>query len=271
MKARYVDAHCHVQFEQYARDGTEIIEQMRLAGVVGVVVGVDLASSKKALALAETHEHLFAAVGLHPNYVGQELFDTQAFQSLMRHPKVVAIGECGLDYYRPDDANEKVRRMQKEVLREHIALAGTLNKPLIIHSRPTKGTQDAYRDLIELLREVKATQPKLSGDVHFFVGSVQEAEALFALDFTVSFTAVITFAREYDAVVRTVPLSKVLSETDAPYVAPFSRRRGRNDPLAVVEVVQKIAHIRGEDHETVRATLLANALRIFNMPGIEGV
>jgi TatD DNase family protein len=125
---------------------------------------------------------------------------------------------------------------------------------------------DAYIDLIEVLRAAKAEYPTLRGDIHFFVGGVAEAGALIALGFTISFTAVITFARDYDDVIKSAPLGSILSETDAPYVAPLSRRGARNDPLAVQDVVAKIAEIRGEDFEVVRQTLLANAKRLFALP-----
>lgn len=263
MNTRYIDVHSHLQFEQYAHDEEKIINQMREQGVASIVVGVDLVSSRKAVALAEKYEHLYAAVGLHPNHADQEFFDEAAYRALATHPKVVAIGECGLDFFRPVELNDEVKRAQKELLQKHIALAASLNKPLIIHCRPTKGTQDAYHDLIEIVRDAKKEHPKLHGDIHFFVGGVEEAEACIALGFTVSFTAVITFARDYDAVIRAVPLASILSETDAPYLAPVSRRGKRNDPLAVIDVVAKIADIRGENLEMVRQTLLANAQRLF--------
>lgn len=268
MNARYFDAHCHIQFEQYDNDQLELTEQMRVRQVAGIVVGVDLESSKKAIALAEQHEHLSASVGLHPNRV-EEWFDSKICADLAAHPKVVAIGECGLDFYRPAELTPAVKAEQKIVFADHIELAAKLDKPLIIHARPSKGTQDAYHELIEMLRDAKKRHPHLRGDVHFFVGGVVEMEALVALGFTISFTAVITFARDYDEVIRAAPLTSILAETDAPYVAPFSRRGQRNDPLAVEDVVAKIAEIRGEDIETVRQTLILNALALFAPTHIE--
>lgn len=266
MNIRYADAHCHIQFDQYAHDDSALVHRMEEEGVLGIVVGVDRESSEKAVALVEKYDHLYASVGLHPNRIAEESFDEEAYRKLTAHPKVVAIGECGLDYFRPADANEKVRRAQKNVLKKHIELASELDKPLIIHSRPSKGTQDAYADLISILREAKEPHPNLHGDIHFFVGGIGEADALTGLGFTLSFTAVITFARDYDAVIRAVPLDQILSETDAPYVAPAPRRGKRNDPLAVREVVSKIAAIRNEDPEMVRAALLKNARRLFALP-----
>ena len=290
MDIRYIDAHCHLQFEQYDKDREEVIEQMQAQGVAAIVVGCDLESSKKAVELAGQHEHLYAAVGVHPTDTS-ERFDTDDLLALAKHPKVVAIGECGLDYYRaqrantegsasvfakqakgassayfrPAEVNESEKARQKEAFSRQIILAAEQDLPLIIHARPSKGTMDAYHDVIALLTEAKGAYPDLRGDVHFFVGGVPEAEALIALGFTVSFTAVITFARDYDEAVRAVPLAGMLAETDSPYVAPLSRRGKRNDPLAVVDVAAKIADIRGEDPEAVRRALLANTKRLFGV------
>lgn len=275
MNMKYIDAHCHIQFEQYAEDDVALIARMREEGVAGIVVGIDLESSKKAVALAEKHEHLFACIGLHPTMESDEWFEAASYRELAKNPKVVAIGECGLDYFRPIEINNEIKHKQKAILNDQIVLAAELDRPIIIHCRPSKGTQhpvgypdagDAYHDLIEILKEAKNKYSNLRGDIHFFVGGITEAQIFQELGFTISFTAVITFARDYDAVIRSVPLTSILSETDAPYVAPLSRRGAQNDPLAVIEVVAKIAEIRGEPLETVRAALLANATRLFALP-----
>lgn len=263
MSENYFDAHCHIQLEDYEHDQPEILARMREEGIIGLVVGVDESSSRKAVALAAQHEHLYAAVGLHPNRVTNEKEDLTVYEELANDPKVVGIGECGLDYYRPTTLTDEVKENQKAALRAQIRLAAALDKPLVIHSRPSKGTQDAYRDLIALLKEEKVIRPNIRGDIHFFVGGIAEMEEFIALGFTVSFTAVITFARDYDDVIRATPLESILSETDAPYVAPASRRRERNDPMAVADVVATIAEIRKEDPEIVRKALLENAKRLF--------
>ncbi len=270
MTPRYVDAHCHVQFDAYASDHDDVIARMREREVAGVVVGCDLETSRKAIELAERHDHLFASVGLHPNRdsdpdLADGPFDARAYRTLAEHPAVVAIGECGLDYYRPASVTDAVKAEQKELFKQQIVLAAELDKPLIIHTRPAKGTMDAYHDAIALLQEAKANHPNLRGDIHFFVGGVEEARAFIELGFTLSFTAVVTFARDYDEVIRSVPLTSILAETDAPYVAPASRRGTRNDPLAVEEVVAALSSIRGEDQELVRATLLENTSRLFDL------
>ncbi len=261
MILRYVDAHCHLQFAEYEADNAELITHMAEQGVAGIVVGCDSSSSRAAVALAVQYEHLYAAVGQHPNQ--EEFFDAEEMRELLRHERVAAVGECGLDYYRPAEVTEAVIEAQKELFKKHIALAVEFNKPLIIHARPSKGTMDAYQDLIQLLVEAKKSAPHLRGDIHFFVGGVAEADALIELGFTLSFTAVVTFARDYDEVIRHVPLTSILAETDAPYVAPASRRGQRNDPLSVVDVVAKIAEIRGEELEHVRETLFKNTEGLF--------
>src|SRR3989344_4079573 len=182
MHIKYVDAHCHIQFEQYNEDDIKLIERMRDEGVAGIVVGVDAKSSREAILLTKEHEHLYASVGLHPNRVLNEHFDTESYRELARNPKVIAIGECGLDYYRlPTNETaysaEATKAKQKEILQKHIELAVELNKPLIIHARPSKGTMDAYIDLIEILKKEKIKYPNLLGDIHFFVGGVAEAQA----------------------------------------------------------------------------------------------
>ena len=136
----------------------------------------------------------------------------------------------------------------------------------MIHARPTKGTQDAYVDLINILRSYKKEHgERLRGDIHFFVGGIDEARELIELDFTLSYTAVLTFTHDYDEVVRFIPLTHLLSETDSPYVAPVSRRGQRNDPFSVRDLVQAMAAIRGESEEVVREAVLANARRVFGI------
>lgn len=260
MSLKYIDAHCHLQFEEYTKDRDELIKQMHDEKVGAIVVGVDEKSSREAVELAEKQENFFAAVGMHPIYSEQE-FNEKLFYELAGHQKVVAIGECGLDYYR--EINEEIKNKQKALFGKQISLAAALDKPLIIHVRASKNSNDAYQDIIEMLKEAKIKYPNLRGDVHFFAGGLAEAEEFFKLDFTISFTAVITFTNDYDEVIKTVPLQNMLAETDAPYVAPISRRGQRNDPLVVIDVAAKIAEIRNEDLETVRAALFENTKRLF--------
>lgn len=262
---KYFDAHCHIQFPQYDEDREELLKSMSEASVGGIVVGVDLESSRKAIALVEGRNDLFASVGLHPNSA-QHFEGIEEYRVLAAHPKVVALGECGLDNYRPEDA-EAAKPKQREVFLAHVALAAELRKPLMIHARPAKGTQDAYRDLIDILKDAKREHgDALTGNIHFFVGGIEEARAFIGLDFTLSYTAVLTFARDYDDVVCFAPLTHLITETDSPYVAPAPNRGRRNDPRAIPAVVEAIAAIRGEDSEKVRGDILQNAHRVFRIP-----
>lgn len=266
---KYFDAHCHIQFPQYDEDRAELMASMEQAGVGGIVVGVDLPSSKKALELVQDSSTLFASAGLHPNSA-QEFLETgiEPFTGLAADPKVVAIGECGLDNFRPEDA-EAAKPLQREVFLAHVELAARTRKPLMIHARPAKGTQDAYTDLIDILASAKREHgDALTGNVHFFVGGIEEARKLIDLDFTLSYTAVLTFTHDYDEVVRFAPLSHLITETDSPYVAPAPNRGKRNDPRAIPAVVGAIAGIRNEDQEQVRVHILQNVERVFKIPSV---
>lgn len=264
---KYFDAHCHIQFSGvggYDEDRDAVVKRMHDAEVGGLIVGTDRASSEAAIALADG-KTLFASVGLHPNDKPQEGYDDTIYEKLAQDPKVVAIGECGLDYFRPDEP-EKEKARQKDVFARHIQLAGTSGKPLMIHARPSKGSMDAYLDAFEMLVEAKREFPNLMGNMHFFVGDIEIAKKYLELGFTFSYTAVLTFTKDYDEVVRFIPLEHLLSETDSPYVAPAPNRGKRNEPTAVRNVVAAIARIRGEGEEEVRSALLANVQRVFHLP-----
>lgn len=264
---KYFDAHCHIQFPQYDEDRAEVLAGMEEVGVGGIVVGVDLESTKKAIELVKDKPSLFAAVGLHPN-AAPAFLETgfEPYIELARDTKVVAIGECGLDNFRPGDV-EAAKPLQREVFMAHVQLAAETRKPLMIHARPSKGTQDAYQDLIDILTAAKREHgDALTGNIHFFVGGIEEARKLIELDFTLSYTAVLTFTHDYDDVVRFAPLSHLITETDSPYVAPAPNRGRRNDPRAIPAVVDAIASIRNEDPEAIRVHILQNAQRVFKLP-----
>ena len=262
---KYFDAHCHVQFDPYDADRAAVIAAMQERDVGGMVVGVDLHSSVKALKLVENLPNFYASAGLHPNAVIDERFDEDSFRAILRHPKMKAVGECGLDNFRPTDV-EVVKVQQRKVFEKQIELAIEANKPMMIHSRPSKGTQDAYRDMIDILHAYKKEHgDRLRGDIHFFVGGIQEARDFVDLGFTMSFTAVLTFTRDYDKVVRFLPLTSIITETDSPYVAPSRIRGQRNEPVSVIDVVGAIAEVRGEEEEMVRKTVLTNARTLFSI------
>lgn len=263
MSFNYIDIHSHLQMPEYDSDREAVLARMKEAGVGTIVVGVDYESSKQAVEMAEKNENIYACVGLHPKDNTTEVFDTEAYKKLVQNPKVVAIGECGLDFFRLEGDSgkvEEIKAKQKKLFIQQIELAIEADKPLMLHCR------DAYREVLDILTPYKKQAgEKLRGNVHFFAGDVVIAREFIDLGFTVSFTGVITFARNYDEVIRSIPLESILSETDAPFVAPVPYRGKRNEPVYVIEVVKKLAEIRGEDLETVRIQLLENTKRVFGI------
>ncbi len=258
---KFIDIHGHVNFPEYDADREEVIKRAYDAGVGIIVVGTDLESSKKCVELAEKHEDMWAIIGMHPTEAGGT-FDVEAFQTLAINPKVVAIGECGLDYF-----HSKLEDIahQKEVFIKHIELANAVGKPLMLHVRNSHSSTNAYQEALVILRDYA----KVPANFHFFAGKMQDMKDAFAAGCTVSFTGVVTFAHHYDELVRSAPLEKIMTETDCPFVAPLSHRGKRNEPVYVIEIVNEIAKIRGEASgesvEMIREQLLANAVKFFGL------
>lgn len=273
------DIHAHLHDAAYAEDRESILKEMKDYGVGAITVGTDQVESKKALSLAQSHEHIFAAVGLHPADNVTEEFDHNFYKNLASDQKVIAIGECGLDYhyiktfFERDVKSGKVSwnkdaeaDRQQRIFEQQVELAVEVNKPLMLHGRPTKGTMDAYEDMLYILENAKKKHgTKLRGNAHFFVGNIDIAERFVQLGFTMSFSGVITFTKDYDDVVRYLPLTMIQAETDSPYATPAPFRGKRNSPMYVQEVVARIAVLRNEPLEEVRMQLLENAKRIFNI------
>ena len=257
---QYFDAHSHINDPRFDLDIGEVLSRMKEAGVWSLVVGTEKKLSSRAVLLARAHEGVFACVGLHPTDDKEEKFDDAFYRALATDPKTLAIGECGLDYFRINE-EEKEKVHQMDTFESQLELAVSLSKPLMIHCR------NAHPDMLDILASKKRENgEKLRGNIHFFSEGPETAKKYFDLDFTVSFTGVITFARDYDETVRYAPLDLILSETDCPYVTPAPYRGKRNEPLYVIEVVKKISEIRAEDFETVREQLVKNALRVFKVP-----
>lgn len=258
-----IDAHSHLQLSEYDADRAEVVVRMKTAGVKTITVGVDDATSKSALALAEKYpDCLWATVGTHPADGGLDSFNIDTLRELAAHPKAVGIGECGLDYYRLKAGEDAVKEKQKEVFRAHIAVAEEVKKPLMIHCRPAKGTDDAYEDLVVELLNSKPHVPVI---IHFFVGSKAVAERLLVLDCYFTFGGVITFARDYDGAIAVIPMDRIMAETDAPFVAPVPHRGKRNEPAYVGEVVKKLAELKGISFEEVVRITAETAVHIFKL------
>jgi len=254
MTPKIFDTHSHLNFPQFDKDREEVIKRMRENGIWTICVGTDKKISREAVELAEldTEGGIFTAVGLHPTDSNED-FDMDYYRQLASHPKVVAIGECGLDFFRVKDRAEQAE--QKELFKKHIELAVELNKPLIIHCR------DAHKETIDILSAYAARG--LKGVIHFFSGNWEEAQKYFDWGFNVSFAGPITFTDEYDEVIRKSPLEKIMAETDSPFVAPAPHRGKRNEPSFVTEIIKKIAQVREISYEEVTTTTTQNAIKMF--------
>ncbi len=271
---KYWDIHSHLNDSRFDGDIEDVLSRMREASVGSIVVGTDLRMSQRAIRLAEANTDLFATIGLHPTDNDKEEFESMVYEKLAAHPRVVAIGECGIDYFRLEDEQRagKIVNMdravdrQQELFAKQMEIASSVDKPLMIHGRPEKGSMDAYEDILHILKSgQKSHGDKVRGNVHFFVGDTAIAKQFLDLGFTMSFTGVLTFTHDYDEVVKYIPLESIMSETDAPYVAPTPHRGKRNEPAYVVEVVRAIARIKGEDEEKLKDVLVENARRIFHI------
>ena len=270
---RYIDIHTHANLSAFKDDYDAVIHRALDAGVWMINVGTELRTSKRAVEFLDLYpEGVYATVGLHPNHAGPsyhdteesdtenegEGFDYEAYKQLASHPKVVAIGECGLDYFRTTDP--EIQKKQKEIFAQHIALANELGKPLMLHLRSGEGG-NAYKDAQEILK----SHAKVRGDSHFFAGSLEDAQGFWDMGYSTSFTGVLTFARNYDEVVKSAPADLIHAETDAPYVTPVPHRGERNEPLYVIEVVKKMAELRGVPIDQWSAQLTQNAKEMFNI------
>ncbi len=250
----FVDSHCHLDFPDLAAREDAVLAAMA-AHRVGhaLCVSVKLEDFPRVLALAERHANLFASVGVHPDNDDVEEPDDARLSTLADHPKVVAIGETGLDYHWQKDAPE----WQRARFRTHIRAARACGKPLIIHTR------SAAADTLRLMREEDAAGA--GGVMHCFTETREVAEAALDLGFYISFSGIVTFrnAAELKAVAQYVPLDRLLIETDAPYLAPVPHRGKTNEPAWVVHVAEEIARLRNEPLERIAAATTENFFRLF--------
>lgn len=279
MIPKLIDVHTHVQFAAYENEIDDVIERALSDNIWLVNVGTQKNTSEAAIALAEKYkEGVYATVGLHPIHTAQsyhdekelgggdaakafssrgEEFDPKMYKELAVHRRVVAIGETGLDYYRLDAATKD---KQAEVFKGHIKLSEEIGKPLMIHCR------DAFPDLIKILKDnALSLRPDAPGIIHFFTGSIADAQELLGLGFHFSFGGVVTFAKDYNEVIKLITLDKIVLETDAPYVAPIPFRGKTNEPAYVVHTANKIAEILGKEVGVVEEKTTANARKILGI------
>jgi TatD DNase family protein len=254
MRAPLVDSHCHLDFADFEGREDELLAAMK-ANDVGwaLIAGVTMERFPGVLALTARFPNLFAAVGVHPDTQDGEEPDQERLISLADHPKVVAIGETGLDYYRLEGDLE----WQRERFRTHIRAARRTGKPLIIHTR------EAAADTLKILEEEGAGE--VGGVFHCFTETLAVAEAALRLGFHISFSGIVTFknALQIKEVASFVPLDRILVETDAPYLAPVPHRGKLNHPALVRHVAEEVARLRGIDVEALAQATTANFFRLF--------
>lgn len=250
----FVDSHCHLSFPELAHDLPGVLQRMRENDVVAALnVCTTLTEFPAVLAVAEQQPHVCASVGVHPDYQDTEEPSIDRLVALADHPKVVAIGETGLDYFRLGEPLE----WQRERFRTHIRAARQCAKPLIVHTRASSA------DTIRLMQEEGAAD--VGGVMHCFTESLAVAEAAMALGFYISFSGIVTFksAGDLQQVARAVPLDRLLIETDSPYLAPVPFRGKTNEPAFVPRVAAKVAELRGISVDDVAACSTTNFHNLF--------
>jgi TatD DNase family protein len=256
-----IDSHCHPQLKEYDNDREEVIKRALDGDVQMVCVGVELETSKKAIELAKKNEGLWATVGLHPNDYLNEQLNIEDYYKLASPPvsgkKVVAIGEIGLDYYRTTDKEKQ--DLQKKRFVQLAQVAADLNLPIVVHSR------DAQNDLLDLLKKINYKPESGAGVIHSFTGSSDEAKEFIDLNYYVGLNGIITYSKDYEEMVKNVPLDRILIETDAPFLAPPPFRGKRNEPLYVKYVAEKIAEIKNISVEEVENVTTENTKKLFKI------
>jgi len=279
MDYTYFDAHAHIHDKKYDEDRDSFLKSLAEKKIGVITVGTDLCESKKAVELSEKYPFVFVTIGVHPADDISATFDEVEFEKLVQSPKCVGVGECGLDYFFLKEQKRKgeIENIDREIDRQRdlfcqqIEFAVKHDLPLMIHGRPSKKDDidnptgmDAYEDIVFLLKKYKEKYgEKLRGNMHFFVGNKKIAEECLALGFTFSLGGVLTITDDYHEMVRSLPLSSILTETDSPYVAPKPVRGRRNSPEYLSFIVEKIAEIKGVSLEEVRTVSLDNCARVF--------
>ena len=279
----FFDSHTHLNLAAFDSDRDLILKRYLKEGIFLVNVGTCYQTSKKAIAIAEEYQNCWASVGLHPAHtfpkpisqLDQNEFNNRdnsqdvlkgeecdfKFEDLIqKNKKIVAIGECGLDYsYLKDSPREKQKEFkirQEREFRKQIKIAQKYNLPLILHLR------DLYQEALAILKENNYSGKAV---FHFFTGTIEQAQYILGQGFYLGFSGVITYGNKLDEIIKSLPLEKILIETDAPYVAPIPYRGKRNEPAYVIEVAKKIANIKNLSLEEIKRQTFQNALRFFSI------
>jgi len=251
-----VDSHCHLDFPEFAGKLDAVIAAMKENQVShALCISVTLQDFPQVRAIAERFEHIYGSVGVHPDYPDVPEVGGEELVRLANHPKIVAIGETGLDYYRIKEDCE----WQRQRFRTHIRAARRCGKPLVVHTR------DAAADTLQIMREEEAGE--VGGVMHCFTGDWESAQAAMDLGFYISFSGIVTFknARALREVAKQVPLERMLVETDSPYLAPVPYRGKTNEPALVRYVAEEIARLRGTELAEVASKTTENFFNLFKM------
>jgi TatD DNase family protein len=279
MVSQWIDTHAHLDSAKYEHDRVDVIARAQAAGVWPIVtIGADLASSRAAVALAEQYEGLYATVGVHPHSASSaDTATMDELEDLARHPRVVAVGEVGLDYYYEFSPRGK----QREVLEAQLALAEEAGKPVVVHLRDKRGAIDAYTLAVEVLSEwVGRRRANLSanpgrcvpGVLHCYSGTLEVARSMVALGFYLGIDGPVTYpnARALQAMVAVLPLERLVLETDCPYLAPQTRRGKRNEPAYLPYIGEQVAELQQAKVEEVAQVTCENAARLFGLRASNG-
>lgn len=290
-----VDTHAHVNFNAYKDDSDEVVRRALEGNIWMINVGSQIDTARRAVEFAQQYSvGVYAAVGLHPIHLRSgevdahvdeyeivqfasraEEFNYEEYKKLAKDPKVVAIGEIGLDYYHIDNSKlknqnsklqvkiqnlEEVKNLQKQTFIKQLELASELNKPVIIHCR------EAHNDVLEILQSaINNRRLTIKGVVHSFSGRWSQAQQYLEMGFYLGFNGIITFARDYDRVVKEMPLDRLVLETDCPYLTPVPFRGKRNEPSYVKYVAQQVAGLRNISYDEIAGITTKNARELFKI------
>ncbi len=282
-----IDSHAHLHFPAFDKDIADVLTRMRDANIGLVTVGTKLATSQSGIGFAEMNENVWCTIGLHPGHVHdhnfvdeneethdvptpEREFDEEKYAALVAHPKVVAIGEFGLDYSRvPEGMDvETFKNDQRNVARAQLRFATKYGKPVVIHCRggATADVTGAHDDMRALIaEEIGRGGLEKRGVVHCFTGTAEDARKYAELGFLISVTGIVTFGKSVAAAVKEIPLEQMMIETDCPYLAPVPHRGKRNEPANVALVAQAIADLKGISFAEVAKVTTENAMKVFNI------
>jgi TatD DNase family protein len=251
-----IDSHAHVDLPQFDRDRDAVILRAREAGLVAIVnIGANLASSRASVALAERYDFIYATVGIHPHDAETANQDVlEELRILAQHPKVIAVGEIGLDYYR----DYSPRPAQRQAFRDQLALASALGLPVVIHSR------DAHDEVMATLRDWEG-----NGVLHTYAAGPEHLDAVMAMGFFIGISGPVTFpkAKQLRDVAKAVPQDRLLLETDCPYLTPEPHRGKRNEPAHVKYIAEAVARARDAPSEQIASATTENSRHLFGLPG----